>query len=160
MFKTCSVLSNYNITFLLYLDKWTVQSLLIKAQSLEQTSKSTFYNDQPRNNSKRTRIKDNNNLSKSCPLWFLQPLFCALSMNQKIVLLSLLYPFEFLRHYEMKLMANSRKQSKKCHFNLKRQNNEVSITKNQMVAKKKKKEMTYSNMRGCKNLNQLIFWHK
>ena len=147
MFKTCSVLSNYNITFLLYLDKWTVQSLLIKAQSLEQTSKSTFYNDQPRNNSKRTRIKDNNNLSKSCPLWFLQPLFCALSMNQKIVLLSLLYPFEFLRHYEyMKLMANNRKQPKKCHFNLKRQNNEVSITKNQMVAKKKK-EMTYSNIR-------------
>ena len=45
------------------------------------------------------------------------------------------------------VMANNRKQPKKCHFDLKRQNNEVSITKNQMVAKKKKKKMTYSNTR-------------
>ena len=49
-------------------------------------------------------------------------------------------PIRILRHCEyMKLMANNRKQPKKCHFGLKRQNNEVSITENQMVAKKKKK---------------------
>ena len=35
----------------------------------------------------------------------------------------------------MKSMANNKKANK-CHFNLKGQNNEVSITKNQMVAKR------------------------
>ena len=42
----------------------------------------------------------------------------------------------------MKFMANSRKEPKKCHFDLKEQNNDVSITKNQNVAPKKKPTVT------------------
>ena len=42
----------------------------------------------------------------------------------------------------VKIVANNGKQLKKCHFNLKGQNNEVSMTKNQNVAQRKKPTVT------------------
>ena len=42
----------------------------------------------------------------------------------------------------MQFIANNRKQHKKCNFDPKGQNNDVSITKNQNVAPKKKPTVT------------------